>query len=410
MKSFAFLTVLFSAFSVTANASSWMQYDQSNSPLPSNSVTSTLHDGSVTWVGTDNGLAMYDGLNWTIYKSETSLLPDDHVHDIYKDNNDNTWVATDLGILKISLNGWEIIDANNSPIPTNQFRSIKTDSQNNLWIGTWGSGILKFDGADWIVIDDQNSNLPSNGIFDLEIDDQGSIWVGTYNGGAAKFDGQTWTNYTTSNSDLPHNNVRNVTLDQNGIVWFGTDDGLARKTSVNHWDVFTYLELGHSIHTIHDGIQVAPGHLFFATDGGLLEFDGSSYRTFTAQNSDLPSNNLRSLSQDENENLWIGTGNDGVALFSEQDLLSVNQAEDTHYFTPYPNPTTGSITLDLQEALGKDFELLVHNSIGQIVYRNSVARFSGGVYDLDLSSIPDGALSITIVSDRKSDTKRVIKL
>ena len=92
MKSIAFLTALLSAFSVSANAISWMQYDQTNSPLPSNSVTATLNDGEVTWVGTNNGLAMFNGLNWTIYKSETSQLPDDHVYDIYKDNQENNCV------------------------------------------------------------------------------------------------------------------------------------------------------------------------------------------------------------------------------------------------------------------------------------------------------------------------------
>lgn len=410
MKTLAILTSLFGAFSLSASASSWMQYDQSNSPLPSNAVTATLNDGSITWVGTDEGLAMFNGSDWTIYQAESSTLPGDHIQDIYKDANGNTWVATNNGILKISLNGWEVFDMNNAPIPTDQFRSVTADVQQNLWFGTWGYGLLKYDGANWTVFDDQNSGLPSNGIFDIAFDDSENLWIGTYNGGVTKFDGQNWTTYTTSNSELPHNNVRSVTVGQNGVIWFGTDDGLARKTAVNHWDVFTYLELGHSVHTVHAGIQVEPGHLFFATDGGLLEFEGSTYRTFTAQNSDLPSNNLRCLSSDAEGNLWIGTGNNGVALFSEQDLLSVDRKEQVNYFTPFPNPTTGSITLDLKKDLGNSFEFIVHNNIGQTVFRKQLANYSSGILTLDLNELPNGALSITLVSDRKSDTKRVIKL
>lgn len=410
MKPLALLTVLLSAFSVSASASSWMQYDQSNTPLPSNSITATLNDGATTWIGTYNGLAMFDGNTWTIYRSETSLLPDDHVHDIFKDNNDDIWVATNLGLLKISLNGWEVIDSNDLPTSTALFRSIATDNQNNMWLGTWGNGLLKFDGTNWTVFDTQNSAIPSNGIFDVEIDEDNNVWVGTFNGGAAKYDGQNWTNYTTSNSDLPNNNVRSITIGQNGIVWLGTDDGLARKTAGNHWDVFTYLELGHSIHAIHDGIQVEQGHLYFATDGGLLEFDGSTYRTFTAQNSDLPSNSLYSLSEDPNGGLWIGTGNNGVVLFSEQDLLSVGQDHKVDYFTPFPNPTTGTVTLDFDKNLGADFEVLVHNNVGQMVLRRKLNNFSSGMLDLNLDGLPNGALSITLVSNQKSDTKRVIKL
>jgi ligand-binding sensor domain-containing protein len=124
MKPLALLAALLGAFSVSANANSWMQYDQSNSPLPSNSVTATLNDGAITWVGTFDGLAMFNGMDWTIYQSETSILPDDHIHDIYKDTQGNTWVVSGTGLLKINVNGWEVIDLANSPTPTAQLRSI----------------------------------------------------------------------------------------------------------------------------------------------------------------------------------------------------------------------------------------------------------------------------------------------
>jgi streptogramin lyase len=411
MKSLAFLTALFSAFSVSSYASSWMQYDQTNSPLPSNAVSATLNDGAITWVGTDNGLAMFNGTDWTIYQSETSLLPDDHVHDIYKDTQGNTWVATSMGLLKINLNGWEVINLSNSPIPSDQFRTVTTDQYNNLWIGTWGNGVLRFDGNSWTEYNTQNSMLPSNGVFDIEADNAGNMWIGTYNGGVTKFDGQNWTVWNTDNSDLPHNNVRNITFDNNGVIWFGTDDGLARKTAVNHWDVFTYLELGHSIHTIHEGIQVASGHLYFATDGGLLEFDGSNYQVFSAQNSNLPNNNLRSVSQDHHGNLWIGTGNNGVVVFSEDGSLSI--ADNTgavEYFRPYPNPTNGSLILDLSDELKDDFEVLVHNNFGQLILRKRMVNYSTKILDLNLSDLPSGAYTVTVLSNQKFDTDRILKI
>ncbi|MCB9191443.1 MAG: T9SS type A sorting domain-containing protein [Flavobacteriales bacterium] len=411
MKPLALLAALLGAFSVSASASSWMQYDQSNSPLPSNSVTATLNDGAITWVGTFDGLAMFNGMDWTIYQSETSILPDDHIHDIYKDTQGNTWVVSGTGLLKINVNGWEVIDFSNSPTPTAQLRCVTTDSQNNLWIGTWGYGVLRFDGNNWAAFDYTNSTLPSNGIFDIKADENDHIWVGTYNGGVSKYDGQTWTTYDTDNSDLPHDNVRNITFDSNGVIWFGTDDGLARKTAVNHWDVFTYQELGHSIHTIHAGLQAAAGHLYFATDGGLLEFDGSSYMVYSAQNSNLPNNNLRSISRDHHGNLWIGTGNNGVVVFSEQGSLSV--ADDDHtaeYFRPYPNPTEGSVILDLTEDLNNDFEVLIHNNVGQLIFRKAMTGYHSGIVELSLADLPNGMYTITVLSDDKFDTDRILKI
>lgn len=411
MKTLALITSILGAFSVSANAYSWMQYDDSNSPLPSNTVNTTLSDGGITWIGTDNGLVRYNGTEWTVYQSESSDLPDDNIHDIHKDAFGNTWIATDNGVLRISSNGWEVYDESNSGIPADEVRAITTDSHGNVWVGTWGNGVSKFDGTDWTTYDTQNSELPSDGIFTLEVDQDDQLWIGSFNGGVTVFDGQNWTQYNTSNSDLPHNHVRSITFDYNDIVWIGTDDGIARRTWSGHWDVFTYLELGHSVHMIFGSIQTEPGHVFFSTDGGLVEFNGGNYQVFTVQNSNLPSNNLRCVSEDHSGNLWIGTGSSGLAIFSPEGSLSVaDNPEVINLFTPYPNPTTENVTLDLSADMKSDFDVLVHNAAGQLVMRERVNGYGSGVYNVDLSKLNPGALSITVISDRYTDTKHVLKL
>jgi hypothetical protein len=175
--------------------------------------------------------------------------------------------------------------------------------------------------------------------------------------------------------------------------------------------VFTYLELGHSVHTVFDGIQTEPGHLFFATDGGLVEFNASSYQVITAQNSNLPSNNLRCISEDHSGNLWIGTGSSGLAIFSPEGSLSVtDHSQRIKLFTPYPNPTTENVTLDLSADINSDFDILIHNATGQLVMRKRINAYGSGVYNLDLSTLNPGALSVTVVSDRYTDTQHLLKL
>lgn len=193
-------------------------------------------------------------------------------------------------------------------------------------------------------------------------------------------------------------------------MWFGTDDGIARKTPGGHWHVFTYQQLGHSIHTIHDGIQVGDGHLYFATDGGLVEFEAFNYTVYTLQNSSLQTNNLRCISQDHTGNLWIGTGNNGVTIFSPEGELSVNENPTVDYFQPYPNPTIDNVILDLNTELGDDFEVVIHNNMGQMVYRNRVRNNSNRIYPIELGDLPAGYFSVSIISDGHVDTKRVLKL
>ncbi|MFT4982146.1 MAG: ligand-binding sensor domain-containing protein, partial [Bacteroidia bacterium] len=149
MKSVTFITSFIASIFLTPTAfsSNWMHYNQANSLLPSDHVTAVLCEGDNNWIGTDNGLAVFDGLNWTIYTSEYSDLPDDYVRDIHKDNYGNIWVATDGGLLKIADDGMESFTLTNSNIPSANIRSVNTDSEGNVWIGTWGQGIAAKHGS-----------------------------------------------------------------------------------------------------------------------------------------------------------------------------------------------------------------------------------------------------------------------
>ncbi len=402
------LTILFTSASFASN---WMHYNQSNSPLPSNHVTAILSDDEGTWVGTDDGLAFFDGINWTIYDSETSELPDNYIRDIHKDNTGIIWVATDMGILKIGQTTWESFTTDNSSIPSDNVRSITTDSEGNVWIGTWGQGIATKNGNNWTLYDANNSDLPSNGIFTVEVDELGVIWAGTFNGGVTKFNGVTWTTYNTSNSELPHNHVRTIAFDQNHIAWFGTDDGVARKTPGGHWDIHTAETIGYSFHTVFEGVVESPGVVFFATDGGILQLESSSFSMITAQNSNLPSNNIRSLAIDPDGNLLVGTGNDGLTIYSPQGTLSTKDPiKDGNGLTVYPNPTSNQLEFLLPLKGANKTTITVTNGVGQTVLSKNVASTSTLQHQLDVGYLPAGTYYLTLQSSEGIQQSKFLKL
>ncbi|MEN6511268.1 MAG: hypothetical protein ABFD00_05480, partial [Chloroherpetonaceae bacterium] len=56
-------------------------YNRANSGLPYNHVSSIAIDGSGTkWIGTWDGLAKFDGTNWTVYNTTNSGLPSNYVY------------------------------------------------------------------------------------------------------------------------------------------------------------------------------------------------------------------------------------------------------------------------------------------------------------------------------------------
>lgn len=376
-----------------------MHYDQSNSPLPSNHVTSVLTDDEGTWVGTDNGLAFFDGSNWTIYDSETSELPDNYVRDIHKDNSGIVYIATDGGLLKINHANWESLTTSNSNIPSNNIRSLATDSEGNLWIGTWGQGIAAKDGNNWTVYNTNNSGLASDGVFTIEIDEFGVVWAGMFNGGVTKFNGLSWETFNTSNSELPHNHVRSITFDQNHIAWFGTDDGVARKTPVGDWDVYVAENIGYSFHSVYEGVVESPGVVYFGTDGGILQFVNSTFSMVTSQNSNLPSNNIRSLALDPNGNLWVGSGNDGLSIYSSEGTLVIKEPlKGADILEVYPNPSAGEISFLLPNKASGNAEIVVFNGVGQAVIRKQLANSGIEQQTLDVRLLPSGTYFMTIHS------------
>lgn len=410
----AFLYTALSVFTLTTSslrAESWMYFDHENSPLPSNTVLSELVTDHGIWIGTDAGLAFYNGTSWDVYSHETSALPDDNIRDIHEDINHNIWVATDEGMLKINDLAWEVYTTTNSGLPSNLVRSVSSDSEGNLWIGTWGEGIAHLVGNQWTVYNRDNSGLPSNGVFSVDVDQLGHPWIGTYNGGVTEFDGQNWTSFNTSNSPLPHNNVRNVVFGHNGTRWFCTDDGLAQKMSDNSWEVHTFESIGYTFHVVNGGVQLMPDRAYFATDGGILEFNETTFRMITTQNSNLPSNNIRSIDKDEDGNLWLGTTDHGLATYLPQGSVGVKEPnKGSDLITIYPNPVVNELTFLLPNRDPGNTELIISNGLGQPVIRKQLVQGNGQQQQLDVSFLSQGYYSLSIVSNQRISSSRFLKL
>jgi ligand-binding sensor domain-containing protein len=77
----------------------WTVYNNSNSGLPNNTVKAIAIDGQGNkWIGTNSGLAKFDGVNWTVYNNSNSGLPDNNVLAIAIDGQGNKWIGTGGGL------------------------------------------------------------------------------------------------------------------------------------------------------------------------------------------------------------------------------------------------------------------------------------------------------------------------
>jgi ligand-binding sensor domain-containing protein len=293
----------------------WTVYKTSNSGLPNDTVfTIAIDRVGNKWIGTSGGLAKFDGVNWTVYNYSNSGLPDNRVYAIAIDAQGNKWIGTYGGLAKFDSLNWTVYKTL-SGLPSNLVTAIAIDGGGNKWIGTYGGGLAKFDGVNWTVYNTSNSSLPNNRVYAIAIDGGGNKWIGTWGGGFAKFDGVNWTYYNTSNSGLPDDWVRAIAIDGGGNKWVGTSGGLVKFDGVN-WTVYNNFGLPDN-NVLAIAIDRV-GNKWIGTSGGLAKFvekfDGVNWTVYNTSNSGLPDNRVWSIATDAQGNKWIGTYG-GLAKF-----------------------------------------------------------------------------------------------
>ena len=96
------------ATSAGAQTNRWTTYRAETSGLSSNWVDEIAIDNKErVWIGTDQGISVYDGESWITFSREAvGLAPeDDNIDGIVFDDKDRAWVFTRKGIVRIFADG-----------------------------------------------------------------------------------------------------------------------------------------------------------------------------------------------------------------------------------------------------------------------------------------------------------------
>ncbi|MCH5197188.1 MAG: hypothetical protein J1F28_10755, partial [Oscillospiraceae bacterium] len=78
----------------------------------------------------------------------------------------------------------------------------------------------------------------------------------------------------------------------------------------------------------NDVIQTSDGYIWIGSYGGLIRYDGSSFRNFSAM---IDASAVRCLYEDSNGRLWIGTNNSGVYAIDGDRVIKINSPTDNSF-------------------------------------------------------------------------------
>jgi diguanylate cyclase (GGDEF)-like protein len=185
-------------------------------------------------------------------------------------------------------------------LPQSSVESMAQTPDGYLWLGTQ-EGLAQFDGIRITIFDKSNTKaLHHNRVTALLADREGALWVGTEGGGLARLRDREWTDQT--GFGVPNLRVRALAQDDQGTVWVGTDAGLVRSQAGRFVeDPARDLRLRGSITALYAG----PGWLFVGVPEGLLALRRGSSEVEEVHG--LPKGPVKSLWQDADGTLWVGT-------------------------------------------------------------------------------------------------------
>ncbi len=293
------------------------------------------------WVGTySNGLYKYDPKIGRPIKVLSRKETNGPIYNISEMSRGNIAIATSGLLIEFSNNTQNFSFVNFSDYfdeaINENFSDVAIDKQGRQWISTFGDGLYYRDAPEKVLHRISNLTftdpLPSNlNIIDIHLDKKGRLWLATYGRGLYLLDfDQNKISHFRADKNNPravhYNDILCIYEDNSGTLWFGTDGG-----GISFFD--EYLEKFNSLtnYQTPEGINIDvvrsittdnKGAVWIGTSGkGLTQYEpeNNSWQTFTvglAGKNGISSNRIMSLFIDDDD-LWIGTQEDGLILRNE---------------------------------------------------------------------------------------------
>ncbi|MCB0765084.1 MAG: T9SS type A sorting domain-containing protein, partial [Flavobacteriales bacterium] len=317
-------------------------------------------------------LAVLDGLGWTHYAPNVSTFPGQTIREIAFDPDGWAWMATSDGVVHTDLQEWRLYNDtdesyNGAILPGVNIASIAVRSDGLVCIGTLNAGFVYISDQGVVVYNTAVNSLPDNTALGVALDANGDRWAACPFGGLLRnfgdHDGGFWLQYITANSSIAANSLYDVTVDaaDRKIVAFQ-----------------------------------ASGVGFFS---GL---DDWTYQT--AQNSNLPDNEVLRLSLDPLGVLWVGTANGGAArLDYTVGMEVIGPSEQGMKVFPDPAEDFAFVELAGMVASGS-LNWSVFDLRGSVCASGSWP--AGAMARLDVTPLPSGVYLLQVTGSEARRTMR----
>jgi len=276
------------------------------------------------------------------------------IWDISQTNDGLFWITTSgQGLFKVKkmddghiwYENFRHNPDNNNSLSRNNLQSFCASKNGELWLGGINGGLTKFDYKKnvfnrYLFNPFELNTVSGNSIWDVFIDSKDRLWISVFNSGIDLVDKSTelFASYHHNNNklnSLTHSSVAAFLEDSIGNVWIATDGG-----GVDYWnrktDVFTHFKHDKNDPTSIGSdaalcfLKTKSGDIWIGTFSGGISVLKKGQRKFKRINlaEGLPSSNIFSMVQGENNTIYIGTLGGGLSIYDEKSKQFTNFQHD----------------------------------------------------------------------------------
>ena len=342
IKVIAFLFILFCFSNLPAQTYFFSNYSVKDGLSQSN-VTGVVQDSAgFYWIATGGGVSRFDGQHFINYTTEFGLT-DNNVSAIFRDRDHNLWLGHQNGTLT-KYDGKLFTEIKSRLLPKDKkIYSFFQDNNGALWVCTETAGV--------ICILNPNSEKGSyqtrvysgrDGLSQLVIsatqDKQGNMWFLT-DIGVKVFDKRTRQfdffrpDYTGAGFMI----ITCLSRDKDGQLIFGTINGAIIKfnpVTKEYTPIITpqrMTEIAGSLlqNTIFTVLDDSKGFLWASVQNvGVLRIEKKSGKAvlFNTGNG-ISVNKVRSITEDREGNIILGTTGEGIEVFSSERFISFSKKD-----------------------------------------------------------------------------------
>jgi signal transduction histidine kinase/ligand-binding sensor domain-containing protein len=282
-------------------------FSKSNGDLPANSISALAAppDGSL-WIGTANGLAQYRDKRFRTYTVKNGL-PDDDITALYSDHAGTLWIVAGIYLSRFQDGKFTTFPPG-ADLPVTSVRAVREDGRHDLVVGGV-NGVVRLSGGKPTTLVD-SARLGEEVILCLLVDRHDNLWIAGNKGLIERLPGGQMRRFDTR-AGLPDVPVRSVVEDRDGNIWAGTNGGIARLEGGR----FVVPATGTESDLVRVLFEDREGDLWVGGNNGLTRLRDDAFTAY-GKTEGLPSDEPNAVFQDHAGRVWVGFQDAGLMLFS----------------------------------------------------------------------------------------------